>query len=125
MPDLFTAEHEDFRKTARTFFEREVVPFHDQWEKDGIVPRELWLKAGEAGLLCFDVPEEYGGPGVDDFRYNVILSEEQTRAERQRARLLGAHRHHRSLPDQPRQRRAEAALAARHVSPARSSPRSR
>ena len=80
MPDVFTSEHEDFRKTARTFYEREVVPFHDQWEQDGIVPRELWLKAGEAGLLCFDVPEEYDGPGVDDFRYNVILSEEQTRA---------------------------------------------
>jgi alkylation response protein AidB-like acyl-CoA dehydrogenase len=80
MPDLYTSEHEDFRKTARTFYEREVLPHHDQWEKDGIVPRELWLKAGEAGLLCFDVPEEYGGPGVQDFRYNVILSEEQTRA---------------------------------------------
>ena len=80
MPDVYTSEHEDFRKTARTFYEREVIPFHDQWEKDGIVPRELWLKAGEAGLLCFDVPEEYDGPGVDDFRYNVILSEEQTRA---------------------------------------------
>jgi alkylation response protein AidB-like acyl-CoA dehydrogenase len=80
MPDVYTSEHEDFRKTARTFYEREVVPFHDQWEQDGIVPRELWLKAGEAGLLCFDVAEEYGGPGVDDFRYNVILSEEQTRA---------------------------------------------
>jgi acyl-CoA dehydrogenase len=79
-PTLYTAEHEDFRKTARTFFEREVVPHHDQWEKDGIVPRELWLKAGEAGLLCFDVPEEYDGPGVDDFRYNVILTEEQARA---------------------------------------------
>jgi alkylation response protein AidB-like acyl-CoA dehydrogenase len=77
---LYTSEHEDFRKTARTFFEREVTPHHEQWEHDGIVPRELWLKAGEAGLLCFDVPEEYGGPGVDDFRYNVILSEEQTRA---------------------------------------------
>ncbi len=80
MPDVYTSEHEDFRKTARTFYEREVTPFHDQWEKDGIVPRELWLKAGEAGLLCFDVPEEYDGPGVADFRYNVILSEEQTRA---------------------------------------------
>jgi alkylation response protein AidB-like acyl-CoA dehydrogenase len=80
MPDVYTSEHEDFRKTARTFYEREVIPFHDQWEKDGIVPRELWLKAGEAGLLCFDVPEEYDGPGVADFRYNVILSEEQTRA---------------------------------------------
>jgi alkylation response protein AidB-like acyl-CoA dehydrogenase len=80
MPEIYTSEHEDFRKTARTFYEREVVPFHDQWEQDGIVPRELWLKAGEAGLLCFDVPEEYGGPGVEDFRYNVIVSEEQTRA---------------------------------------------
>jgi long-chain-acyl-CoA dehydrogenase len=80
MPDVYTSEHEDFRKTARTFYEREVIPHHDQWEQDGIVPRELWLKAGEAGLLCFDVPQEYGGPGVDDFRYNVILSEEQTRA---------------------------------------------
>jgi acyl-CoA dehydrogenase len=80
MPDLMTSEHEDFRKTARTFYEREVVPHHDQWEQDGIVPRDLWLKAGAAGLLCFDVAEEYGGAGVDDFRYNVILSEEQTRA---------------------------------------------
>jgi alkylation response protein AidB-like acyl-CoA dehydrogenase len=80
MPDVYTSEHEDFRKTARTFYEREVVPFHDQWEQDGIVPRELWLKAGEAGLLCFDVPEEYDGMGISDFRYNVIVSEEQTRA---------------------------------------------
>jgi acyl-CoA dehydrogenase len=79
-PALYTAEHEDFRKTARTFFEREVSPHHGQWEQDGIVPREVWAKAGAAGLLCFDVPEEYGGPGVTDFRYNVILTEEQARA---------------------------------------------
>jgi acyl-CoA dehydrogenase len=78
--EIFDAEHEAFRRTARTFFEKEVVPFHDEWEKAGIVPRNVWTKAGEAGLLCFDVPEEYGGPGVPDFRYNQILSEEQTRA---------------------------------------------
>jgi len=77
--DIFEPEHEDFRQTVRTFFEKEVVPNHEQWEKDGIVPRELWLKAGEAGLLCFDVAEEYGGPGIDDFRFNMIVSEEQTR----------------------------------------------
>jgi alkylation response protein AidB-like acyl-CoA dehydrogenase len=77
---LYLDEHEDLRKTARAFFEREVAPHHDQWETDGVVPRELWLKAGEAGLLCFDVPEEYGGAGIDDFRFNVVLSEEQTRA---------------------------------------------
>jgi alkylation response protein AidB-like acyl-CoA dehydrogenase len=76
---VFEAEHEDFRQTVRTFLEKEVVPHHDQWEADGIVPRELWRKAGAAGLLCFDVPEEYGGPGIDDFRFNVIVSEEATR----------------------------------------------
>ena len=76
---FYEAEHEDFRGTARAFLEREVVPHHDQWEKDGIVPREAWAKAGEAGLLCFDVPEEYGGPGIDDFRFNAVLSEEVTR----------------------------------------------
>ena len=77
---IFEAEHEDFRKTCRAFYEREVTPYNEQWDKDGIVPRELWLKAGEAGLLCFDVPEEYGGPGIDDFRFNLIVSEEQARA---------------------------------------------
>ncbi len=80
MRDIFEPEHEDFRQTARAFLEKEVVPHHDQWEKDGIVPRELWLKAGQAGLLCFDVPEEYGGAGIDDFRFNLVLSEEQTKA---------------------------------------------
>ncbi len=78
--EIFDAEHEAFRRTARTFFEKEVVPFHDEWEKAGVVPRDVWTKAGDSGLLCFDVPEEYGGPGVADFRYNQIVSEEQTRA---------------------------------------------
>ncbi len=78
--DIFEAEHEDFRKTVRSFFEKEVTPHHEEWEKDGVVPRELWTKAGEAGLLCFDVPEEFGGPGIDDFRFNQIVSEEQARA---------------------------------------------
>ncbi len=78
--EIFDDEHEAFRQTVRTFLDKEVAPHHDAWEAEGIVPRDLWLKAGEAGLLCFDVAVEYGGPGVDDFRYNVILSEEQTRA---------------------------------------------
>jgi len=77
--EIFEPEHEDFRQSVRAFFEKEVLPHHDQWEKDGIVPRELWRKAGEAGLLCFDVDEEYGGPGIKDFRFNVVLAEEQTR----------------------------------------------
>lgn len=76
---IFEEEHDTFRQAVRAFVEAEVVPYHDQWEKDGIVPRELWLKAGANGFLCTDVPEEYGGGGVPDFRYNVIVSEELIR----------------------------------------------
>ncbi len=78
-PSIYEQEHEDFRATVRAFMEKEVVPHHDQWEKDGQVSREVWLRAGEQGLLCFDVDEEYGGAGVKDFRYNAIVAEEITR----------------------------------------------
>ncbi len=77
---LFTEEHIMFRETVRRFIEKEIKPYHETWEHDGIVPRELFRKAGASGLLCMNVPEEYGGGGVDDFRYNIILAEELTRA---------------------------------------------
>ncbi len=73
---IFTQEHELFRRSARTYFEKECVPFVDEWEADGKVSREAWLKAGEQGLLGWEVPEEYGGSGVGDFRFNAILTEE-------------------------------------------------
>ena len=73
--NLFSPEHDMWRDTVRRFIEKEIVPFHDQWEKDGIVPRELWLKAGEAGLLCCTVPEEYGGLGLD-YLFDVVVFEE-------------------------------------------------
>ena len=79
-PTILEQEHEDFRASARAFFERSVSPFHAQWEKDGVVSRDVWLEAGKAGLLCFDVEEEYGGPGIKDFRYNMVLAEEAARA---------------------------------------------
>ena len=72
---LFTSEHEMWRDSVRKFMEQEVVPHHDQWEKDGIVPRDLWLKAGEAGMLCCTVPEEFGGIGAD-YLYDVVVFEE-------------------------------------------------
>ena len=74
-----TNEHLMFRDAVRQFVAREIVPHHAQWEKDGMVPRELWLKAGKMGLLGMDVPEEYRGPGIDDFRYTAILLEECAR----------------------------------------------
>src|SRR3981189_840015 len=60
---IFREENHIFRELVRRFIDREIVPFHAQWERDGIVPRELWLKAGAEGLLCCTVPEEYGGMG--------------------------------------------------------------
>ncbi|MGW3967637.1 acyl-CoA dehydrogenase family protein [Amycolatopsis sp. NPDC005003] len=73
---IFTEDHELFRRSARTYFEKECVPFVDEWEAAGKVSREAWLKAGEQGLLGWEVPEEYGGSGVADFRFNAILTEE-------------------------------------------------
>jgi alkylation response protein AidB-like acyl-CoA dehydrogenase len=74
-----THEHVMFRDAVRQFVDREIVPCHAQWEKDGMVPRSVWLKAGEMGFLGMDVPEAYGGPGMDDFRYNAIFLEELAR----------------------------------------------
>jgi len=76
---IFEEEHEMFRSAFRQFVEKEVVPHHEQWEKDGVVSRDLWLKAGENGFLGFNVPEEYGGLDETDFRYNTIISEELIR----------------------------------------------
>lgn len=72
---LFREEHDMFRASVRKFVEKEIVPYHAQWERDGIVPRELWLKAGEQGLLCCTVPEAYGGLGLD-YLFDVVVFEE-------------------------------------------------
>jgi len=77
--NIFEADHEDFRDTVRAFCEKEIVPHHKQWERDGIVPREVWLKGGKLGLLGFMMPEEFGGAGIHDFRFNAVLQEELTR----------------------------------------------
>ena len=73
---LFNADHAIFREQCRRFFEREVMPHHDAWEEQGMVSREVWKQAGQAGLLCPCIPEEYGGAGAD-FLYATIVMEEQ------------------------------------------------
>jgi alkylation response protein AidB-like acyl-CoA dehydrogenase len=74
--DLFTDDHEAFRETVRTFCDREVAPYHEQWESDGVVSREVWRAAGRQGLLGYFVDEAYGGGGIDDYRYGVVIAEE-------------------------------------------------
>jgi len=73
---LFEPEHELFRESYRAFLDKHVAPFHAQWEEDKIVDRGVWLEAGKQGYLSMAVPEEYGGGGNPDFRYNTIVCEE-------------------------------------------------
>lgn len=76
---VFSAEHEIFREQVRRFVEREIMPHHAAWEEAGVVPREAWHKAGAAGLLLCNIPEEYGGMG-GDFLHSAIVIEEMSRA---------------------------------------------
>ncbi|CAN5308801.1 acyl-CoA dehydrogenase family protein [soil metagenome] len=75
---VFRDDHEMFRDQVRRFVETEIVPHHAQWERDGIVPKSLWLRAGEEGLLCVTAPEEYGGSG-GDFGHSAVIIEELAR----------------------------------------------
>jgi acyl-CoA dehydrogenase len=75
---VFESEHEMFRDSFSKFLQEEAVPFHEQWEKDGQVSRELWTKAGQNGFLCPTVPEAYGGV-EGDFRFNAVVDEEVAR----------------------------------------------
>lgn len=73
----YTEDHHRFRERLKTFLAREVTPYADQWEKERMVPRELWRKMGREGFLCPSVPKEYGGLG-GDYRYALIVSEEMS-----------------------------------------------
>jgi len=79
--DLFEADHELFRSTAREFVEREVAPNVAKWEAQGRVDKDMFRKAGRAGLLGMAVPEEHGGGGITDFRFNMVIGEELMRAD--------------------------------------------
>ncbi|MFD3926960.1 acyl-CoA dehydrogenase family protein [Streptomyces sp. NPDC058614] len=78
--DVFTADHEEFRTLVREFVAKEVVPHYASWERAGRLPRTLFEQLGSLGLLGMAVPEKYGGAGLDDYRYNVVLQEEAARA---------------------------------------------
>jgi acyl-CoA dehydrogenase len=73
----YTPDHEAFRQTVRQFLQKEGVPNVNEWEKNRLVPKEFWRKAGEIGMLCPTVPEQYGGLGLD-FGYNAIVDEEMS-----------------------------------------------
>jgi acyl-CoA dehydrogenase len=76
---VLSEDHEIFRRSVRQFIDTELVPHHPAWEEAGIVPREVWRKAGAAGLLCCDIPADYGGAG-GDFGHCAVVTEELARA---------------------------------------------
>jgi len=73
---IFTDEQDSFRESFRRFLAEEVTPFYDDWERAGIVPRETYAKAATHGFVAMSVPEEHGGAGIDDFRFNAVIGEE-------------------------------------------------
>ncbi|WP_375504236.1 acyl-CoA dehydrogenase family protein [uncultured Jatrophihabitans sp.] len=85
MPDttprsVYDEDHEIFRGTVKAFIDKEVTPNDARWERDHIVDRELFTRAGDSGLLMFGTPEQYGGAGIDDWRFSAIVDEEFGRA---------------------------------------------
>ena len=115
---------EAFRDLARTFLEKECAPNEQRWNEQQHVDREIWRKAGELGLLCPSIPEEYGGGG-GTFAHEAVLAEEQIRAM---VGSLGTAVHSTIVAHyilKLRHRGAEAALAAASWPPASSSARSR
>jgi long-chain-acyl-CoA dehydrogenase len=78
--DLYEDEHEAFRESFRRFLEKEIAPHYAGWERDRIMPRRTWGRAGELGFLAMAAGERYGGAGIDDFRFNAVLGEEAQRA---------------------------------------------
>ncbi|MGL6236456.1 MAG: acyl-CoA dehydrogenase family protein [Segniliparus sp.] len=78
---LFEEEHELFRESFRSFLRQHAIPKREEWLEKGLVDRETWLEAGKGGFLGMAVPAEYGGGDVDDFRFNVILTEELVAAQ--------------------------------------------
>ncbi|MET7486082.1 acyl-CoA dehydrogenase family protein [Streptomyces sp. NPDC005538] len=77
---LFEESHEDFRLLVRDFLAREVVPSYEDWRRAGLVPRDLFTALGKLGIIGTAIPEEYGGGGQDDYRYNAVIQEECARA---------------------------------------------
>ena len=110
----FTEDHELFREAAREFITHEVAAHYPQWEREHMMPRTVWTAAGEAGLLGLAVPEEYGGAGMPDYRYQLVLTQElaakrvpRVRSCRAPAAGLGT-----ALPSGIRYQGAEAAVAS-------------
>ncbi|MGB3301559.1 acyl-CoA dehydrogenase family protein [Gordonia sp. (in: high G+C Gram-positive bacteria)] len=78
--EIYNEDHEAFRETIRAFIESEIVPVYDEWLEQGIVPRDFYLKVGELGVFGIEIPEEFGGAGIDSYKFEAVVTEEMARA---------------------------------------------
>lgn len=90
--NLYNEDHEAFRGSVGAFLDREVVPYFEQWEDDHLVDREMWRKAAQSGIIGLAIPEEFGGGGVADFRFEMVRSKRSPGAASVRLRAAGAYR---------------------------------
>ena len=88
---IFDADHEAFRESVREFLDREVAPHLEDYQEAHALPREFWLAAGKQGLLGLEIPEEYGGVGARDYRFNAVLTEEMAKVNMALASCVGIH----------------------------------
>src|SRR5690349_954416 len=89
--DIYDEDHEAFRESARTWIERSVLPNAEKYVQEKSLPREFWLEAGNQGMLGLSLPEEYGGGGADDFRFNAVLNEEMAKVGAWMPTCVGIH----------------------------------
>lgn len=73
---IFEEDHQDFRDSVRAFLLKEAVPHTERWEANGLVDRDFWTKAAQQGMVVFAAPEEHGGAGLSDFRFNAVIDEQ-------------------------------------------------
>ena len=112
--EIYDEDHEAFRASVSAVLDREVNPHVEEHAQAKALPRDFWLEAGEQGFLGLEIPEEYGGAGAGDFRYNAVIAEELARVNARRGSCWGIHTDIvAALLPRPTHRGAEGALAAR------------
>ena len=89
--EIYDEDHEAFRSSVREFLERSVIPNVEQHAKDKAIPREFWLEAGKQGFLGLEIPEEYGGAGAGDYRFNAVMAEELSKVNAALGSCWGIH----------------------------------
>ncbi|GAA4368785.1 acyl-CoA dehydrogenase family protein [Nocardioides caricicola] len=88
---IYDEDHEAFRASVKEFLDRSVVPHVEQHAADKAIPREFWLEAGKQGFLGLEIPEEHGGAGADDYRFNAVLFEELNKVNAALGSCVGIH----------------------------------